>query len=161
MQLYRCSPIDSEAGLREAIAYVADASSQLCKKVTGEVLPITSLTVFSHYPAEFDFLKSLLPTLGTLVGGIFGPRIVLNEPIVAGPHTITHLRIREPDPYRAHVGSNDYDIPDYTAFKETYLAAHPENLRIIPREGYELLEFFDPDFDVLGYVLSDPARSKK
>lgn len=161
MQLYRFSPIGKKEQLLEAILYVHTTSSELCRKVVGEVYPISSLTIFSHYFDEFEVLKSVQAQMGTLVGGVFGPRVVLHEPLVVGEHTITHLRIRAPDPYHSHVGSNDYDIAEYKTFKEKYLSTHPHNLRLIEREGYELIECWDPDFDVLGYVLSDPARSKR
>ena len=161
MKLYRFSPIYDEYGLINAVQYVATASSELCRKVIGEVFPITSLTVMSHYPDEFEYLKTLLSSLGEYVGQIYGPRVRLYSPIVAGIHTITHLRIREPDSYRAHVGSNDYDIPDYATFKNAYLEHCAENLHLIKRPEYEMIEFSDPDFDVLGYVLSEPERSKR
>jgi len=159
MQLYRFSPIKSGQELREVVAYIAEQNSTLCKKVTGDTLPITSLTVFAHYPDEYEYLCSLLETLGKSVGENNGPRVALKEPIKAGAHTVTHLRIRNPDPYRAQVGCNDFEVENYAKFKETYLATHPENLRLLVRPEYELIEFFDPDYDVLGYVLSQPERS--
>ena len=129
--------------------------------ITGETAPITSLTIFAHYPAEFEILKKIQAEMGTQVGDVLGPRVVLHEPIVVEGGAITHLRIRQPDPYHGQVGSNDYDIADYATFKEKFLAAKPNNLRLLVRPDYELIEFWDPDFDVTGYVLSDPARSKR
>ncbi len=161
IKLYRFSPIYTEKSLLEAVEYIASASSGLCKKVTGKVFPITSLTVISHYKEEFEYLKKIQATLGEYVGQIYGPRVKLYNPITTGPHIITHLRIREPDPYRAHAGSNDYDIVDYAAFKNEYLESCAENLGLIKRPEYEMIEFSDPDFDVLGYILSEPERSKR
>ncbi len=161
MKLYRYSPIESKEALFEAVSYIAEQNSALCKKVLGEVLPLTSLTIFAHYPAEYEYLCKLLSTLGDSVGENNGPRVALREPIKVGGHTVTHLRIRNPDPYRAQVGCADFDVPGYAVFKGMYLAAHPENLRLLVRSDYELIEFVDPGYDVLAYVLSAPGKSYK
>lgn len=161
MQLYRCSPIETKEKLLEAIEYVNQASTELFHKITGEHASITSVTIFAHYPEEFEKLKELQALMGEFVGDTLGPRVSLYEPIRVGDNTVTHLRIRQPDPYHGHVGSNDYDISDYRAFKEKFLVAQPNNLRLLVRAEYELIEFWDPDFDVIGYVLSDPKRSKR
>ncbi len=64
------------------------------------------------------------------------------------------LRIRKPDPYRMQVGCNDFKVPDYHDFKRKYLDKNQSNLRLIERPEYEMVEFYDPDYDVLAYVVS-------
>lgn len=93
-------------------------------------------------------------TLGNLFNENNGPRVALHEPIKVGENTITHLRIRKPDPYRMQVGCNDFDIPDYETFKNEHLLRYQNNLRLIKIGSYEIIEFFHPDFDVLAYVVS-------
>jgi len=161
MQLYRFSPIETKEKLVEAILYVHEETTKLFTHITGETAPISSLTIFSHYPEEFEKLKEIQKAMGNFVGETLGPRVILHEPIRAGVDIITHLRIREPDPYHAQVGSNDYDIPDYAGFKQKFLLEKPNNLRLLVRPEYELIEFWDPHFDVTGYVLSEPSRSKR
>jgi hypothetical protein len=80
--------------------------------------------------------------------------VVLYGPIKVGDNLITHLRIRKPDPYRMQVGCNDFDFDDYNNFKSRYLKSGKQNLRLIERSDYEMIEFWNPDFDVLAYVLS-------
>lgn len=154
MQLYRFSPIKDKKQLREAVIYVADKTSELATKITGKPLPISSLTIFAHYPYEFEKLSEIVKTIGNFFNENNGPRVVLREPIKVGENTITHLRIRKPDPYRMQVGCNDFDVPDYFSFKGEYLVKRPNNLRLIKREEYEMIEFFDPDYDILAYVVS-------
>jgi len=154
MQLYRFSPIRDEKQLREAIIYVAEKTSELSKKTIGKVLPIKSLTIFSHYPDEFEKLSEMAKTIGDFVNENNGPRVALREPIKVGENTIIHLRIRKPDPYRMQVGCNDFEVEDYNTFKNEYLSKYPNNLRLIERKDYEMIEFLDPDFDVLAYVVS-------
>lgn len=153
MQLYRFSPIKDETQLREAVIYVADKTSELARKIIGKFLPISSLTIFAHYPDEFEKLSEIVKTIGNFFNENNGPRVALHEPIKAGEKTITHLRIRKPDPYRMQVGCNDFET-DYETFKNENLLKHPNNLRLIKREDYEMVEFFHPDFDVLAYVVS-------
>lgn len=153
MQLYRFSPIKDIGQLQEAIIYVATKTSELAKKTIEKKLPISSLTIFTHYPDEFGNLKKILLTLGTLHDENNGPRVLLNKPIQAGDNLIKYLRVRNPDPYRMQVGSNDFDVPDYVTFKNNYLSKHPNSLRLIRREDYEMIEFFDPDYDVLAYIV--------
>lgn len=154
MRLYRFSPIKDEKRLREAVVYVAEKTSELARKIIGKSLPISSLTIFAHYPDEFEKLSKIVKTLGNFFNENNGPRVALHDPIKVGKNTITHLRIRKPDPYRMQVGCNDFDISDYDTFKNEYLSKYPNHLRLIKREGYEMIEFFHPDFDVLAYAVS-------
>lgn len=153
MQLYRFSPIKNEKQLHEAVIYVASKTSELAREIIGKSLPISSLTVFAHYPDEFEKLSEIVKTIGNFSNENNGPRVALREPIKIGKNTITHLRIRKPDPYRMQVGCNDFDT-GYESFKRENLLKYPNNLRLIKRESYEMVEFFHPDFDVLAYVVS-------
>ncbi len=154
--LYRFSPIKDKETLFEAIEYVAREASALCKKLTGVEYPITNLTVFSHYLDEFVLLSSLLQENGTIIREKNGPVVRLHQPFIFKDSKIPVVRIRILDPYRAQVGCCDFDVPDFQVFKDTFLARNPNNLRSIPRTDYEMIEFFDPDIDVLAYVLSVP-----
>lgn len=146
--------IKNRSELVETVRYTAAKTSELCKKIIGKSLPIHSLTVFSHSENEFEFLKELLSTMGSPYNENNGPRVTLYEPIVVDNNTITHLRIRKPDPERPQVGCNDFDVKEYETFKAEYLAKHPENLVLIKRPDYEMIEFRHPDFDVLAYIVS-------
>lgn len=153
MQLYRFSPIKDEKQLREAVVYVAEKTSELARKIISKTLPISSLTIFAHYPDEFEKLSEIAKAIGNFVNENNGPRVALHEPIKVGTNTIAHLRIRKPDPYRMQVGCNDFDT-DYEIFKSENLLKYPNNLRLIERGNYEMIEFFHPDFDILAYVVS-------
>ncbi len=154
MKLYRFSPIGNEKQLIRAVKYVARQNSVLCKKVIGKSLPIASVTIFSHYPEEYRKLVGILSRLGSLHSENNGPRVVLHKPVKAAGNAVTHLRIRKPDPYRMQAGCSDFGVGNYRHFKATYLTKKPQNLRVIQRPKFEMIEFFDPDFDVLAYVLS-------
>lgn len=152
MKLYRFSPIKNEKELVKGVKYVAKENTKLCKKLTGKKLPISSITIFSHYRQEFQKLSAILHRLGSLYDENNGPRVTLHKPIKAAGHRITQLRIRKPDPYRMQVGCSDFDV-NYEEFKTAFSKA--KGLRIIRRQEYEMIEFFDPDFDVLAYVVNN------
>ena len=141
MQLYRFSPIETKEKLLEAVAYVASQTTALCRKILDKEFSITSLTIFAHYASEYEKLTSTLSDLGEFYNDNNGPRIALREPISIGKNSITHLRIRRPDPYRTQVGCNDFNVENYATFKQKYLDTHPHSLRLIERKDYEMIEF--------------------
>ncbi len=156
MKLYRFSPIQNREELIAALSYVVIQTSELCRNIIATRLPTTSATVFTHYPNEYGHLINILRELGTQQGEVNGFRVILHESLTVGDNSITHLRVRPPDPYRMQVGCNDFTVDDYEKFKTEHLEAHPHNLRLIQRQDYEMIEFFDPDYDVFAYVLSKP-----
>lgn len=155
MKLYRFSPITSKESLIEAIQYVAINTSELCKNITGNVYPISYLTIFTHYPEEFEKLKKILFELGEFDHENNGPFVKLYKTIKLPHNELKFLRLRQPDSYRMQVGCNDFKIENYEEFKKKFLNKNPQNLRLIERPEYEMIEFFHPDFDVLAYVLSN------
>lgn len=146
--------IQDKEGLVEALQYVAIETSKLAKKIVGKTFPIKSLTIFSHSQPEYELLIQILADMGKPYNYNNGPRVELYEPIEVEENRITHLRIRKPDPERPQVGCNDFET-DYKSFKKDYLSGHSDNLRLIKRPEYEMIEFYDPSFDVLAYVVSD------
>lgn len=146
--------IQDKAGMEEAVQYVAAETSRLAKKIVGKVFPIKSLTIFSHSQIEYELLTGILAEMGKPHNFNNGPRIELYKPIEVGENHITHLRIRKPDPERPQAGCNDLET-DYEAFKKKHLSKHPNNLRLIKRSEYEMIELYDQNFDVLAYVVSN------
>ena len=147
------NPIQNKEQLIETVKYIATKTSRMAEKIIGKKLPIRSLTVFSHSQLEYELLVKILAEMGAPYNENNGPRIALHEPIIVEQDRITHLRIRKPDPERPQVGCNDFET-DYQSFKKEYLASHSGNLKLIERPTYEMIEFFDPEFDVLAYVVS-------
>ena len=152
-RLYRFSQIYTQEELLIAIKYVAAKATELCQKITSQTYPIDYITIFCHYPEEFNFLKQTALELGDLKSENHGPLVELGTPLELINGQLKSLRIREPDPYRMQVGCADFTVSDYQEFKNQFLGKS-ENLRLIERLDFEMLEFFHPDFDVLAYILS-------
>lgn len=145
--------IQNQEELVEAVKYVAKETSRLAEKIVGKAFPITSLTIFAHSQPEFELLIKILEGLGKPYNYNNGPRVELFEPIIVDNNQITHLRVRQPDSNRPQVGCNDF-ATDYEAFKKEYLTKYPDNLLLIKRPEYEMIELSDPKFQVLAYVVS-------
>ena len=151
---YRFSPIKNEQELYKAIKYVAEQTTALSKQITGQEYPIEYLTIFSHFDDEFSNLRKIVERLGEIIDANNGYAVKLEKPIQLKNNELHRVRIRKPDPERPQVGCNDFTVSDYEAFKQSYLQERPNNLRLIERPEYDMIEFFDPNFDVLAYVVS-------
>ncbi len=146
--------IQNQKELIEAVRYVVSETLKMAQKIVGKTFPIKSLTIFAHSQSEFELFVEILAKIGKSYNYNNGPRVELYEPIAVGENSITHLRIRKPDSERPQVGCNDFET-DYEAFKREYLPKHADNLSLIKRPEYEMIELHDKEFGVLAYVVSN------
>jgi hypothetical protein len=165
-KLYRFSPINETKVLLEAVDYVSKEATKMLFRNQGYALPIEYVTIFSHYEDEYNELVKLSSELGLQSQTNNGVKIELINPLesfamsldVNGEredvtHLIKAIRIRKPDPYRMQVGCCDFEYGlDYTWLSTTETLAN-HNVRHIEREDIDMVEFYDPDFDILGYVV--------
>ena len=155
-KLYRFSPIRTEEQLIESIRYIDSQARELSNKIIKKEYPLSSLTIFSHYPDEFEQLKEILFKMGEQQAENNGPYVRLVNPLVLRGGALKFVLVIKPDPYRMQVGCCDFNIPDYDEFKSNYLKSTTNKLRLIERVDHEMIEFFDPDFDILAYVVNKP-----
>jgi len=153
MNLYKFSPIKSEIELQQAISYVYEQAALLSEKVVSQKLLSSYVTIFAHYETEYVKLINITNGWGQSSVVENGIKTTLNSPITIGENSIEELRIRQPDPYRMQVGCCDFTVNNYQSFKASYLPGN-KNLRVVTRAAFEMIEFFDPNFDVLAYVSS-------
>jgi hypothetical protein len=164
MKLYRFSPIKSKEELFKAIEHAHFLCHQLCKQTLGEYLPVAgNLGIFSHYPEEYEFLTKLRQEMTDESDNINQKYYRLHKPITIPAKddvpetTYRYLYIRHPDPYRHHVGDVDFYLPqnEYNKLKQSLLDGQTiKGARIYPRTELDMIELFNPDFDVLAYVVS-------
>jgi len=146
--------IQNQKELVEVVKYVASETTKMAQKILGKTFPIESLTIFAHSQLEFELLTAMIEKIGKPYNYNNGPRVELYEPIEIGENRITHLRIRKPDFERPQIGCNDFET-DYEVFKGEYLLKYADNLRVIKRPEYEMIELCDREFNVLAYIVSD------
>jgi hypothetical protein len=156
MKLYRYSPIQNNEGCTKALEYIQQKLRELSGHVIEEELPINTLKIFAHYEDEYTFLKEWVDSIGKNEdeGSRTSYYVRPNIPMVINNDPIEFVGIRVPDPYRSQVGCGDYVVPNFDKFKSKYLGKSPF-VREVPHQRYEMLEFFHPDIDVLGYIVKE------
>jgi len=162
MRLYRFSPIQTEIELRAAIEYVHFASYGLCKASFGRYMSNAgNIGIFCHYDDEYEALIEIRKHLTEASDNWNQKYFRLLDPIVipgkgdVPETTYTHLYIRKPDPYRAHVGDVDFYLEPqaYLELKGSLKAGKKvSGARIFDRADADMVELYDPDVDVLAYV---------
>lgn len=162
MKLYRFSPIKSEQELLEAITYIHFESHKLCKQSFGKYLPNAgNVGIFCHYDDEYRYLTNLREKLTESSENFNQKYFRLHKPVVIPakdgvPETsYEFLYVRQPDPYRHHVGDIDFFLEEseYAELKREMEAGQAiPGARDFPGPHLEMVELFDPDSDVLAYV---------
>ena len=169
MKLYRFSPIKSKKGLFEAIEHIHFECYKLCKQSFGKYLPNAgNVGVFCHYGDEYEYLTGVRQELAEASDNVNQKYFRLHKPIVIPAKgdvpetTYTFLYIRRPDPYRHHVGDVDFYLePDkYKKLKQAMLEGKKvKGARVFERPDLDMIELYDPDVDVLGYVSTEKISS--
>lgn len=167
MRLYRFSPIESEETLLKAVEYVAKEVSKMMFRNYGDLYEIRYLTIFSHYREEYDSTIKFLNGMGQVEAANNGKRVILKKPLSIKTMTLEingeqedqivnlkMIRIRKPDPYRMQVGCCDLVISSKDEYSfELTKTDSDDGAREIVRPDMSMIEFYDPDFDVLAYIV--------
>ncbi len=162
MKLYRYSPVEDRDTLFQALLHIHRECSKLCYASLGEYVPVAgNIGFFCHYDDEYRVLTELRERLTDASDNINQKYFRLHEPIRFSaegniPEAIyTYLYIRKPDIYRAQVGDVDF-VMEQERYQD--LKGRLQNddsipgARVFPRADLDMIELYDPDVDVLGYV---------
>lgn len=174
MKLYRFSPIKDEKELLEAITHTHFECYELCKQSFGKYLPNAgNIGIFCHYEDEHKRLTKIRERLSEKSDNFNQKYFRLHKPIIISkkgnvPETVyTYLYIRKPDPYRYQVGDVDFylETEKYKKLKAEMLKGKKvKGARVFDRPDLDMIELYDPDVDVLGYVstekMSEAVRVK-
>ncbi|NBU33113.1 hypothetical protein EB118_01600 [bacterium] len=170
MKLYRFSPIENKEQLLEAVKHIHFACYELCKQSFGDYLPNAgNMGVFCHYDDEFEQLVAIRKEMTEPSDNPEQKYFALYEPIVIPAKDgvpqaeYTHLYIRKPDPYRHHVGDVDFYLEpeQYDELKQLLLSGKQiKGARVFPRNDLDMVELYDPNIDVLGYVSTNTMSEK-
>jgi hypothetical protein len=162
MKLCRFSPIKDEQSLLKAIEYIHFAGHRLCKRVLGQYLPNAgNIGVFCHYDWEYKTLTEMREKLTKSSDNWNQKYFRLHKPIVIPAKedipetTYTYLYIRKPDSKHTNVGDLDFfmDSDKFAELKRSLLdGAIIKGVRVFERPDLDLVELYDPDIDVHGFV---------
>ena len=165
MKLYRFSPIKNEGELQQAIEHIHLESYRLCKVSFGRYLPNSgNIGIFCHYQDEYEYLTGVRESLTESSENLNQKYYRLHNPIVIPANgdvpeaTYDFLYIRQPDPYRHHVGDLDFYLPEDEYFalkKEMENGKVVAGARLFPSPRLEMIEMLNPDCDVLAYVSTE------
>ena len=116
--------------------------------------PVNYACIFAQSQAEYENMVVLAGQLGTVVEGTpMGPVFHIT-PLPTDAGMLRLLKIRHPDPKRPERGDADFTVSDYQTFKRTYLGK--PGFGLIERKHMEMIELFDPSFNVLAYYSHPP-----
>jgi hypothetical protein len=128
-----------------------------------------NMGVFSHYDDEYELLIKIRKEQTETSDNLNQKYFRLLNPIKIPPkgdvpETIyTYLYIRKPDPYRHHAGDVDFFLEPkaYSEIKKSLLSGKKiKGARVFERTDLDMIELFDPDVDVLGYVSTNQMTKK-
>jgi len=110
--------------------------------------------VFSQSTEECSALNKAAQGLGEIIQETPTGLLYKIAPLTTVAGNLQLLKIRKPDEARPERGDADFTVTDYDSFKQTYLPK--SGFKLIEREGFEMIELSDPNFDVLAYFSNPP-----
>lgn len=149
-KLYRFSPIISDEDLQKVWNYLTVELQKLSEKVLGEVLPVSILKVFPHYLDEYDYLYKTISEKGPKSSFASDKNLYVDVSEMIEGNKITAIGVRIVDPYRMQVGCGDYEVDNFSEYREKHIKSPYVR---DAKDSVEMLEIWHPDFDVLGYVI--------
>ncbi len=127
----------------------------LKNKRTSEInAPVNYACIFSHNEKEFIKLNDAAKNIGRVIRKTQTGPLFRISPIVTVSGKLELLKIRLPDKTRPEQGDADFTIDNYAKFKSKHITK--TGFRLIEREGYEMIELTDSQFDVRAYFSNPP-----
>jgi len=112
--------------------------------------------IFSQSNDEYQELLIEAEKFGDIIEETpSGPKFLLNKPIAG---TVKILKIRKPDLQRPERGDADFKVSNYEIFKKECLGE--ENFKIIPKDGFEMIELMEPGATVRAYFSNPPIEEQ-
>jgi len=112
--------------------------------------------IFAQSENEYNELIEEVKKYGEKLKDTYsGPIFILNEPI---GRTIRVLKIRQFDPAKKERGDADFTVKNYENFKKESLGKN--NFKLIPRDGFEMIELMESGNNVLAYFSNPPIEEQ-
>lgn len=137
---------------------VRDAERLKDEHVRGDTSRVNYACVFSHSKEEFDALAASAGRIGKVVDQTSSGPLFRISPIETSAGKLQLLKIRMPDPSRPERGDADFTVDRFAEFKRAYL--DEPGFKLIPREGFEMVELVDKRFDVRAYFSNPPLDAQ-
>jgi hypothetical protein len=112
--------------------------------------------IFAQNNVEFEEFKTLSEQIGKIIKTTATGPVFQISPLSTVSGDLRVLKIRLPDPTRPERGDADFNIEDYTTFKNAF--KDKVGFKIIHRDTFEMIELMIPDFDVRVYFSNPPVE---
>ena len=112
--------------------------------------------IFSQNNEEYNELLAEAEKLGSILKETEnGPNFLLDQPIAG---TVKILKIRKHDPEKPERGDADFTVSNYSIFKKE--CEGKDNFKIIPKDGFEMVELTNPGAAVRVYFSNPPIEEQ-
>ena len=132
---------------------VEDADKLKDRYTDQKDIPISYACIFSQSEEEQNYLLDEAHKLGSIIKETpTGPLFKISLETIAGKLQL--LKIRKPDQERPERGDADFNVKDYSSFKEKYL--NKTGFSLIVREDFEMIELYEKGSNVRVYFSNPP-----
>jgi len=142
--------------LVNAIVYKASALKE--KLIFAKSAPVNYACIFSQNNTQYNEFVATAAKMGKLIRQTSTGPIFRTPTIKTCCGDLQLLKIRKPDPSRPELGDADFTVKDYSKFKKKYL--DKPGFKLIQRENFEMMEFFDGKDDVRVYFSNPPLQQQ-
>ena len=133
---------------------VADAQELKDKHLDYKNIPVNYACIFAHSEEEYAELNAETFKIGRVLKDTPSGFLFQIKPLKTVAGNLQLLKIRKPDPTRPERGDADFTIVDFETFKNIYL--NKPGYKLIQKEGFVMIELFDPKSDVRVYFSNPP-----
>jgi len=142
------------------IDYIVNQGISLFEKyISEENLSMDFVDIFSKDEQEKEELLEIASQLGKIIDRPeTGITFLLNSPYPTKAGELRLIKVRNPDKEKSQRGAPDFKVENYNEFKDRYL--NLENIKMIKRKDYEMLELRDDNYDILVYFPNKPLSEE-
>jgi hypothetical protein len=141
--------------LIKQVQYIVEKANQLKNKhIEHKDIPVNYSCIFSQTESEFLELNNLVSRLGKVIKETPSGFLYQINPIETVAGNLQLLKIRKPDVTRQEKGDADFTVPNFEVFRKKYL--NKKGYKLIPKDGFVMIELIDPEFDVRAYFSNPP-----
>lgn len=133
---------------------VEKAAALKNKHIDDKNQPVNYACIFSQSKKEYDELVKLTRKIGSVIKEAPTGLLFQIKPLKTTSGFLKLLKIRLPDVTRPELGDADFTVSNFPDFKKKYLSK--VGFKLINREGFEMIELADLEFDVRAYFSNPP-----
>lgn len=141
--------------MKAKVQYIVERATVLKNKhLHTKNTPVNYACIFSHSKPEYNDLIKAAGKMGKVVKETSTGLLFQITPLKTVSGVLRLLKIRLPDATRPELGDADFTVSNFSDFKKKYISK--SRFKLIPREGFEMIELIDSQFEVRAYFSNPP-----